>query len=131
MRSRSNRKLFFAWALALQSWAFGAAPSVQDHLKAAFAAVAAKNSETAYLVALEAINDPGFSALDSGIQHAAFSLAGTAALATGKADQAHLFAVRATQLPQQGIDDWRLRMSASFRLKDYRDEAVCVTAIAR
>ena len=58
-------------------------------------------------------------------------MAGGAALATGKADQAHQFAVRATQLPQQDIDDWRLRMSASFRLNDYRDEAVCVTAIAR
>jgi tetratricopeptide (TPR) repeat protein len=129
---KSYPKLFFAClALAFQWSALGAAPSAQDHLKAAFAADAAKNPETVYLAALEAINDPGFSALASGIQHAAFSLAGTAALATGKADQAHQLAVRATQLPQQGIDDWRLRMSASFRLKDYRDEAVCVTAIAR
>jgi len=54
MRSRSNRKLFFAClALALQSSAFGAAHSAQDQLKAAFAAAAAKNPETAYLNAVK------------------------------------------------------------------------------
>jgi tetratricopeptide (TPR) repeat protein len=120
-----------ALAVVLQSTAFGNAISAQQRLKSAFVASASNNDAAAYIAVLDTVNDPEFSSLESGTQHAALALAARLALATDKAGQAHEFAIRATQMPQQGIEDWHTRLSAAFLAGDYRDEAECVTAIAR
>ena len=61
----------------------------------------------------------------------AVSLATKAALRIAKPDDAHRFAVRASQMPEGDIDDWRSRLTAAMKIGAVVDEAECLKEIAR
>src|ERR1700677_2636711 len=85
-------------------------------------------AETAVLATL---NDPSFAAADETSRHLALALATQVMLQTKNPVKAQQYAIQATQMPQQTVDDWRNRLRAAFGLQDLRDEAQCVTAIVR
>jgi tetratricopeptide (TPR) repeat protein len=85
-------------------------------------------AETAVLAAL---NDPSFAAADETSRHLTLALATQVMLQTKNPVKAQQYAIQATQMPQQTVDDWRNRLRAAFGLQDLRDEAQCVTAIVR
>ena len=77
------------------------------------------------------MSDADFAALDEHTRHAALSLAAETALKTNKPEQAQQFAVRAAQMSEQSLADWRNRLSAAMRNKDAGDEAESLTRIAK
>jgi tetratricopeptide (TPR) repeat protein len=85
-------------------------------------------AETAVLATL---NDRSFAASDEASRHLALALAAQVMLQTKNPVKAQQYAIQATQMPQQTLDDWRNRLQAAFGLQDLRDEAQCVTAIFR
>ncbi len=105
--------------------------TARQALKGAFGASEAKDGATAYKAVLEAINDSGFSSLEPAKQHAALRLAFESAFEAKDFAEAHRFATRATELPQQSREDWQYRLNTATRLKDYRDEALSVTGLLR
>jgi beta-barrel assembly-enhancing protease len=104
-------------------------PSVT--LRAAFAAFDRKDVATAETAVLAVLNNPTFAVLDEATRHMALAFAAQVMLQTGKPVKAQQYAIQATQLPQQDLDDWRNRLRADLNLQDPRDEAECVTAIFR
>ena len=108
-----------------------AAAGASAHLDAALAAYHRSDFEGAYSAAAAAASDADFAALDEHTRHAALSLAAETALRTNRPEQAHQFAVRATQMSEQGISDWRNRLSAAMRSHDSADEAESLTMIAK
>jgi tetratricopeptide (TPR) repeat protein len=115
--------------IGLATSASGSEATARQMLKTAFVAAAAKDNATAYNAVLEAINDPGFPTLEPATQHAALELAYVSAFGAKEFAQAHQFASRASALPQQSIEDWQYRLSASARINNYRDEAICITSM--
>jgi len=104
---------------------------LSSRLRAAFQAFDRKDAAAAETAVLAALNDPSFAALDEATRHMALALATQVLLQTGKPVKAQQYAIQATQLPEQNLEDWRNRLTAAFNLQDPRDEAECVTAIFR
>ncbi|HXN09652.1 MAG TPA: hypothetical protein VN859_00295, partial [Steroidobacteraceae bacterium] len=102
----------------------------QMHLRAALDALQAQSNDKAETEILAVIADPGFSTLGVVAQRVALGTAASLALRSNQPEQAQQFAIRATELSGAGIDDWQLRLSASLKLHDARDEAIALTAIA-
>lgn len=75
------------------------------------------------------IDSPGFSTLDTSEQHLVLSAAAAVALRMDQPHRAHELITRATGLPEQSIDDWRVRLAAASRLNDALDEVNCVNTI--
>ena len=111
--------------------AVASSAAARQHLRAAIDAMEHKDRARAGAEALAAIDDPGFGTLDENARHYALTLAAPLAMQAGKPDLAQALARRATQMPQQSLDDWRTRLAASMALNDHRDEAIALTAIAR
>ena len=78
----------------------------------------------------EVIDSPVFNTLDTSEQHLALAAAAGVALQLDQPQRAQQLATRATDLPEQSIDDWRLRLVAATRVGDARDQVNCVATIA-
>jgi beta-barrel assembly-enhancing protease len=100
-------------------------------LRAALQAFDRGDMAAAETAVLAAVNDPSFAALDETSRHMALALATQVMLQTKNPVKAQQYAIQATQMPQQTVDDWRNRLRAAFGVQDLRDEAQCVTAISR
>lgn len=100
-------------------------------LRAAMQAFDRKDMAAAETAVSAALNDPSFATLDEATRHMTLALATQVMLQTGKPVKAQQYALQATQLPQQNLDDWQNRLRADFNLQDSRDEAECMTAIFR
>jgi tetratricopeptide (TPR) repeat protein len=82
------------------------------------------------LVPLRAIiESAAFSTLDSTTRHTALLVAAQQALRLQQNPLALDLASRASALPDQGVDDWRVRLSASSRLHDAPQEAQALLVI--
>jgi tetratricopeptide (TPR) repeat protein len=103
----------------------------RQHLRSALESADKKDAAGARDLVLAVIDDPSFDALDETTRHAALALAAQLAEQTGNFEQAHRYALRATESTEQSLDDWRRRLTASTKLGDGRDEALCLTAIAK
>ncbi len=79
----------------------------------------------------EVIDSPVFDTLGTSEQHLALTGAAGVALQLDQAGRAQQLVTRATALPEQSIDDWRLRLTAATRVGDARDQVNCVATIAR
>jgi beta-barrel assembly-enhancing protease len=77
----------------------------------------------------DVIDFPGFNTLDTAEQHLALAAAASVALQLDQPRRAQSLIMRATGLPEQSIDDWRVRLTAAARLDDAREEVNCVTTI--
>jgi tetratricopeptide (TPR) repeat protein len=126
-----KRIAILLFLLCLQAQAASTVSDIRQQLRSAVARADAKDTAGAKAAIVAAIHDPAFDSLDEQDRHAAWSLAAQLALQTNDFEQAHQFAVRATQSTEQGIDDWRSRLTASMKLGDRRDEAQCLTTIMR
>jgi hypothetical protein len=139
MRAKPTRLGLIALSLVLASSAGGAyvAPSVDatisaaTHLRAALQAFNRKDMATAETAVSAALDDPSFDALDEPTRHITLALGAQIMLQAGKPVKAERFALQATQMPEQDLDDWRYRLSAASKLHNPREEAECVTAIFR
>lgn len=78
----------------------------------------------------EVIDSPVFNTLDTSEQHLALAAAAGVALQLDQPQRAQQLVTRATDLPEQSIDDWRLRLVAATRVGDARDQVNCVATIA-
>jgi len=107
------------------------ADAAKNQLQDAFHAADTGDVNAARSRVLLVISDSAFSSLEESTQHAALALAVQLDLKTGNFDQAQQFARRATSMPQQSVDDWKNRLTASTRMKDVRDEAESLTVIAQ
>jgi len=105
-------------------------PGAQEHLRTALDAAQAKIYDKAEAEIIAAISDPGFGKLGVVAQRVAFTTAASLALRSKKPEPAQQFAIRATELAGAGIDDWQLRLTASLKLHDARDEGIALTAVA-
>jgi hypothetical protein len=105
--------------------------AARQHLRSATESADRKDAADAQALVLSVINDPVFDSLDEPTRHAALVLATQLAMQTENFDQAHQFALRATQSAEQSADDWRNRLTSSIKIGDARDEAQCLTNIAR
>jgi tetratricopeptide (TPR) repeat protein len=105
--------------------------AARQHLRSAIEAVDGKDAAGAQTLVLSVIDDPVFDSLDEPTRHAALALATQLAVQTEDFEQAHRFALRATRSPEQSAVDWRNRLAASVKIGDARDEAECLTNIAR
>jgi hypothetical protein len=75
------------------------------------------------------IDSPQFVALTPAEQHAALAAAAPLALRLKQPARAQQLAVRATALPEQGIDDWTTRLGAAMQLDDTRDALTCILTL--
>jgi tetratricopeptide (TPR) repeat protein len=107
-----------------------ASPS-RVQLRSAVEALNRKDLKQTEAAVTAALDDPSFSALDDDTRHFALALATRVTLQLEEPAKAQGFAIRATQMAQQSLDDWRNRLSASMKLQDARDQAECIAAIAR
>jgi beta-barrel assembly-enhancing protease len=107
------------------------ADAAKNQLQAAFHAADTGDVNTAQNRVLLVISDSAFSSLEESTRHAALALAVQLDLKTGNFEQAQQLARRATSMPQQSVDDWKNRLTASTRMKDVRDEAESLTVIAQ
>ncbi len=105
--------------------------AARQHLRSATESADKKDAAGAQVLVLSVINDPVFDSLDEPTRHAALVLATQLAVQTENFEQAHQLALRATQSPEQSPDDWRNRLAASVKIGDVREEAECLTNIAR
>jgi tetratricopeptide (TPR) repeat protein len=105
--------------------------SVRSLLRTATVAENAKDWPAAYASISAALDDPTFSKLDADTQHFALALGTHASLQIGKPSDAHRFAVRATEMPERDIDDWRGRLTSAMKIGEVADEALCVAEFAR
>src|ERR1700733_10691495 len=128
--SRTRRILAGLWLVLLAPPIVAGEPSpkaaadaaAQTRLRTAIAADNGGNAATAAATLQALIDAPEFQTLDQPAQHVALQLAAKTAIQTGKPELAQQFAVRATAMPQQSIDDWKYRLTASIRLGDAKDE---------
>lgn len=97
-------------------------------LRAALVASQSGESTDAQLRAV--IDSPQFPSLTQAEQHTALSAAAQIALQLKQPARALPLAVRATALPDQGIDDWSTRLHAAVQLQDAKDEVLCLTTLA-
>lgn len=131
---RCTRGPWHALLLLLLCFRIQAASTVAEarlELKSAVDSADRKDTARAQASVLAAIGNPAFDSLDEPTRHAALALAAQIALETNDFEQAHRFALRATQSTESSVDDWRNRLNASMKLGDRRDEAESLTAIAR
>ena len=105
--------------------------SASAALRTAIVAQNAKDWPAAYASISAAIDDASFSKLDGDTQHFALALATQASLQIEKSSDAHRFAVRATEMPERDIEDWRGRLTSAMKTGQIADEALCVAQIAR
>jgi tetratricopeptide (TPR) repeat protein len=119
------------WLAVLVAPIAAADSDAQIRLRTAIAADDRGNGAAAAALLQALIDAPEFQTLDQPSQHVALQLGAKTALQTGKPDLAQQFAARATAMPQQSIDDWKYRLTASVRLSDARDEALVIATIAR
>ena len=121
-----------AWSAANDGVA-GAADtaSVRASLRTAVVAQDAKDWPAVHASISAALDDASFSKLDADTQHFALALAMQASLQIGKPSDAHRFAVRATEMPERDIEDWRGRLTSAMKIGEVADEALCVAQIAR
>jgi tetratricopeptide (TPR) repeat protein len=125
--------LFLASPVRTADPAASAAPASSSpvNLRTAFQAFDRGDMAAAKTAVLAALDDPSFAASDETSRHLTLALATQVMLQTKNPVKAQQYAIRATQMPQQTLDDWRNRLRAAFGLQDPRDEAQCVTAILR
>jgi hypothetical protein len=105
--------------------------AARQHLRSAAESADRKDAAGAQALVLSVISDPVFDSLDEPTRHAALALATQLALQTENLEQAHQFAVSATQSAEQSAGDWQNRLTTSIKIGDARDEAECLTNIAR
>jgi hypothetical protein len=105
--------------------------AARQDLRSAIESADKKDVAGAQARVLSVINDPVFDSLDEPTRHAAFVLAAQLAVQTGNFEQAHRFAMRATQSTEQSAVDWHSRLDASIKTGDARDQALSLTTIAR
>lgn len=105
--------------------------STSSSIQAAIQALNRADVPHAEAAITAAINSSSFPTLDETTRHLALALAAQITLRASESERAQKFARDATEMPQNDIDDWRNRLSASIRLGDARDQAFCVAAIAR
>lgn len=105
--------------------------SAASSLRAAYQALGRKDLNAADQAFSAALDDPSFVLLDENTRHMVFESAAQVMLRTGKPAKAQQFARSATQMPQQDLDDWHIRLSAGSRLQDTMDQVTSVTAIYR
>jgi hypothetical protein len=105
--------------------------STSSSIQAAIQALNRADVPQAEAAITAAINSLSFLTLDETTRHLALALAAQITLRASEPERARKFARDATEMPQNDIDDWRNRLSASIRLGDARDQAFCVTTIAR
>ena len=74
---------------------------------------------------------PAFTQLTTSEQHAALAVAASGSLRLKRQEDAGLFAARAVSLPEQSVDDWRVRLFASVALGDVPVEVESLTTIGR
>ena len=117
--------------LCFQVHAASTVAEARQQLRAAADSADKKDTARAQASVLAAIGNPAFDSLDEPTRHAALTLAAQLSLQMNDFEQAHRFAVRATQSAEPSVDDWRNRLTASMKLADRRDEAESLTAIAR
>jgi tetratricopeptide (TPR) repeat protein len=103
----------------------------RQHLRSALESADKKDVAGARASVLAVIENPVFAALDELTRHAALALAAQLAQQSDNFEQAHQFALRATQSTEESADDWRRRLSSAMKIGDMPDEAECLTAIAR
>ncbi len=118
-------------AFNVQTLADGPADETLHQLRSAMTAADRKDFEAAQTYVVAAISNPAFPSLDQSARHAALALAASLHLQSGKLQESQQFARRATQMPEQSAEDWRVRLAASTRLRDRRDEAISLAAIAQ
>jgi beta-barrel assembly-enhancing protease len=98
-------------------------------LKTAFAN-ARENNLAATLDALEAIVDaPAFADLPTSERHAALAQAANDSQRLKRHREAESYASRAVALPEQNVDDWRIRLFASTAVGDAPVEVESLTTI--
>jgi tetratricopeptide (TPR) repeat protein len=105
--------------------------SAASSLRTAFQALGRKDLNAADSAFSAALDDPAFARLDENTRHTALASAAQTMLQAGKPAKAQQFARAATQMPEQDLDDWAVRLSAGGRLQDTADEVTSVTAIYR
>ena len=105
--------------------------SAATSLQAALQAFNRKDMTAAETAVSAALDDPSFAAVDESTRHRILALGAEIMLRAGKPVKAELFALQATQMPEQDLDDWRNRLSAASKLQNPREEAECATAIFR
>ncbi|NKF21737.1 hypothetical protein [Solimonas marina] len=108
-----------------------AVSAARDALRAAAKQLQDDHVDGAYQQAVTAIEAPGFSGLSGDEKHAAWALAGYAALTLKKMNEARRYLDEATIMPQASAFDWTTRLQRSYATADYRDSAICVAAIAQ
>ena len=108
-----------------------AVDAVRHDLRAALAK-SRDDDNTATVDALKPIIlAPAFTALTTSEQHAALALAASGSLRLKRQEDAEIFAARAASLPEQSVDDWRVRLFASVALGDVPAEVESLTTIGR
>jgi tetratricopeptide (TPR) repeat protein len=130
-RARGSWQAVLLIPLCFQVHAASTVAEARQQLRAAVESADKKDTAHAQASVLAAIDNPAFDSLDEPTRHAALTLAAQLFLQLNDFDQAHRFAVRATQSAEPSVDDWRNRLTASVKLADRRDEAESLTAIAR
>lgn len=118
-------------AFAIPVFANDASDKARQHLRAAIDSADKNDLPKAEAELFAVISNPGFAALAPSAQHTALALSASLNLKTGKFQDALQLSRRATEMPQQSVDDWRVRLSAAMKLGDRRDEAQSAAAIAR
>ncbi len=118
-------------SIADQAGAANSASPSSVNLAAALQAFDRKDMAAAETAVLAALKDPSFATADETSRHLALALAAQVMLQTQNPVKAQQFAIQATQMPQQTLEDWRNRLQAAIGVQDLRDEAQCVTAIFR
>jgi tetratricopeptide (TPR) repeat protein len=126
-----KRIAILLFPLCLQVQAASTVSDIRQQLRSAVACADAKDTAGAKASVLAVMRDPAFETLDESTRHAAWALAAQLALRAADYEQAHQFAVLASQSTEGGVDDWRDRLTASMKLGDRRDEALCLTTIMR
>jgi tetratricopeptide (TPR) repeat protein len=88
------------------------------------------NSTASMALLQEILQSPTFARLSSKEQQAAMLLGSAIGYQRGDYKVARDFLVRATSGPPN-LPAWQARLDASYRIRDYRDAALCIAAIAR